>query len=276
MVTIVWGTHALPLYWALLNHEGNSSLLTQKRLLKIALKVLNPYPVLVIGDREFHSPKLAQWLDERGVAFALRQKKDLHFQGADDEAYQILNHQGFKPGMAKFYIGVKCNKGNGLGPFNIAVYWKRKYRNKGPKEPWYILTNLPSLKQALTVYRCRWGIEQFFKDCKTGGYNLEATRVNDTRFLALVMVIVIAYSLATVAGQHMKELQVEEYAGRLQSHHDKNPRHSDFGYALYGQRWIYGMNIWHEQAVSLMALKPHKRLYFQRGLFALSLMQKAA
>ena len=84
MVTIVWGTHALPLYWDLLNHEGNSSLLTQKRLLKIALKVLNPYPVLVIGDREFHSPKLAQWLDERGVAFALRQKKDLHFQVADD------------------------------------------------------------------------------------------------------------------------------------------------------------------------------------------------
>ena len=276
MVTIVWGTHALPLYWDLLNHEGNSSLLTQKRLLKIALKVLNPYPVLVIGDREFHSPKLAQWLDERGVAFALRQKKDLHFQVADDEAYQILNHQGFKPGMSKFYTGVKCNKGDGLGPFNIAVYWKRKYRNKGPKEPWYVLTNLPSLKQALTVYRCRWGIEQFFKDCKTGGYNLESTRVNDKRFLALVMVIVIAYSLATVAGQHMKELQVEEYAGRLQSHHDKTPRHSDFGYALYGQRWIYGMNIWHEQAVSLMALKPHKRLYFQRGLFALSLMQKDA
>ena len=60
MVTIVWGTHALPLYWELLNHQGNSSLATQKRLLKIALKLLKPYPVLVIGDREFHSPKLAQ------------------------------------------------------------------------------------------------------------------------------------------------------------------------------------------------------------------------
>ena len=159
MVTIVWGTHALPLYWELLNHQGNSSLATQKRLLKIALKLLKPYPVLVIGDREFHSPKLAQWLDEQGVAFALRQKKDLHFQESEVEDYQILKHQGFKPGMSKFYVGVNCNKGDGLGSFHIAVYWKRKYRQKGPKEPWYILTNLPTLKQTLTVYRCRWGIE---------------------------------------------------------------------------------------------------------------------
>jgi hypothetical protein len=30
-------------------------------------------------------------------------------------------------------------------PLNLAVYWKRRYRGKGPKEPWYILTNLPHL-----------------------------------------------------------------------------------------------------------------------------------
>lgn len=276
MVTIVWGTHALPLYWELLNYVGNSSLKTQKRLLRIALKLLKPYPVLVLGDREFHSPKLAQWLGQQGISFALRQKKDLHFQEADVQAYQVIKDKGFKPGSSKFYVGVKCNKGDGLGPFNIAVYWKRTYRKKGPKEPWYILTNLPTLNQALTVYRCRWGIEQFFKDCKTGGYNLEDSRVNDKRFLALIMLIAIAYSLATSHGQQMKELRIEDYAGRIQSHKDKMPRHSDFGYALYGQRWIYGMEIWADWAFALMALKPHKRLYFRRGLCALSLMQQAA
>jgi hypothetical protein len=39
-----------------------------------------------------------------------------------------------------------------LGLFNIAVYWKRKYRNSRPKEPWYILTNLPTLQQTLLVW----------------------------------------------------------------------------------------------------------------------------
>ena len=85
------------------------------------------------------------------------------------QEYQILKDQGFQPGMSKFYMGIRCNKGNGLGLFNIAVYWKRKYRNNGLKQPWYILTNLPTFKQTLEVYPCCWGIEQFFKDCKTGG-----------------------------------------------------------------------------------------------------------
>jgi len=99
------------------------------------------------------------------------------------------------------------------------------------------LTNLPTLEQALVVYRCRWGIEQLFKDCKTGGYNLEDTKVNETRFLALVLLIAIAYSLATMHGQWMRKLGIKTYAGRIQEHKDQAPRQSDFSFGLYGQRW---------------------------------------
>jgi hypothetical protein len=35
------------------------------------------------------------------------------------------------------------------------------------------------------------------------------------------------------------------------------------------------MEAWADWAAQLMALKPHKQLYFQRGLQALFLMQKA-
>lgn len=275
MVTLVWGTHALPLYWEALNYAGNSNLKTQKRLLNTALSLLKKCQVVVLADREFHSPKLAQWLESKGIYFALRQKKDLHFQEYSGQEYQVLKDQGFKPGMSKFYTQVKCGKGAELGLFNIAVYWKRKYRKKGSKEPWYILTNLPTLQQTLSLYRCRWGIEQFFKDCKTGGYNLEDSKVNETRFLALVLLIVIAYSLATMHGQQMKQLGIETYAGRIQQHSDQTPRQSDFSFALYGQLWVYGMELWSDLALRLMALKPHKRLYFQRGFQALSLIQQS-
>lgn len=275
MVSIIWGTHALPLYWEVLDHEGNSDLNTQKRLLKPVLNLFKKYPVLVLGDREFHSPKFADWLESKGVSFALRQKKYLHFQEKLDQKYQVLKELGFKPGMSKFYQGVLCNKGDGLGPFNVAVYWKRKYRHTAPKEPWYILTNLPTLQQALDVYCCRWGIEQLFKDCKTGGYNLEAAKVNETRFLALVLLIAIAYSLATLQGQLLKKLNIDTYAGRIQEHKDKTPRQSEFSLGLYGQRWKYGMELWADWVLNLIAEKPHKRLYFQRGFYALSLMQQA-
>lgn len=265
----------MPLYWELLNQCGNSDFKTQKRLLKTVLPLFKNYPVLVLGDREFHSPKLADWLASRHLYFALRQKKGLHFQPTDTANYQVLKELGFKPGMSRFYRAVLCNKGDGLGPFNLAVYWKRKYRGKGPKDPWYILTNLPTLQQALAVYRCRWGIEQLFKDCKTGGYNLEATRVNERRFLVLVLLIAIAYSLATVQGQWLKKLGIDRYAGRIQAHQDKRLRQSEFSLGLYGQRWRYGIELWTDWAARLVALKPHKRLYFQRGMIALALIQQA-
>lgn len=188
----------------------------------------------MLGDREFHSPKLADWLAARGVSFALRQKKDLHFKTALDAEYQVAKDLDIRPGMARFYRQVFCNKGDGLGPFNLAVYWKRKYRGKGPKAPWYILTNLRDGQQATALYRCRWGIEQLFKDCKTGGYNLKATNVNDTRFGALLLLVAIAYTWATWYGQHLQHVRIDHYAGRIQEHQDKTPRHSHFSLGLYG------------------------------------------
>ena len=113
MVSIVWGTHALPLYWEVLDHVGNSDLKSQKRLLNAGLHLFKTDPVLVLGDREFHRPKLADWLESKGIYFTLRQTKNLHFTTAVATEYQALKELGFKPGMSKFYTGVLCNKGNG-------------------------------------------------------------------------------------------------------------------------------------------------------------------
>jgi len=55
--------------------RGSSNLTEQKALLSPVLRLLKGYEVIVLGDREFRSVRLAQWLDVQGVYFALRQKK---------------------------------------------------------------------------------------------------------------------------------------------------------------------------------------------------------
>jgi hypothetical protein len=55
----------------------------------------------------------------------------------------------------------------------VAAYWIIKYRTNSAHEGWYLLTNVGSLKLASASFKCRSGIEAMFKDCKTGGYNLE-------------------------------------------------------------------------------------------------------
>ena len=79
VLSLVWGNHALPVYWGCLGKKGNSNFKEQKALLIPVLKLLKPYPVVVIGDR-FHSVKLGEWLHIRGVKFALRQKRSTHIQ----------------------------------------------------------------------------------------------------------------------------------------------------------------------------------------------------
>jgi hypothetical protein len=276
MVSLVWGTHALPLDWEVLDHVGNSDLRTQKRLLTAILPLFKRAKLLVLTDRESHSPKLADWLSRKGLSFALQQKKSLHFTEEVGTDYQSLASLNLKAGMSKFYAGVFCNKQEGLGPFNIALYWKRSYRKKGLKEAWYILSNQPDLKMILAVYRCRWGIEQLFKDCKSGGYNLEDTKLNNTRFMALLLIIVIAYGLATIQGYSNRQSGLDSYMGRLQEHKDKTLRQSDFSLGLYGQRWGYAMALCPDLVLDLISLKPHKSLYFQRGFLALSLIQQAS
>lgn len=275
MASLIWGSHALPLYFEEVGNKGNSDLACQKRLLKQVLRLFKSkkYPILILGDREFHSPKLAAWLESRKVSFCLRQRKTLHFKTQDSSEYATLKSKAFKPGQSEFYTQVLCNKGDDIGPMNLAVYWKRKYRGKGPKEPWYLLTNLPTLRQALTIYRARWGIEQMFKDMKTSGYNLEKTRVNDTRFFALLLLIMMAYTLATLYGQRLRERSVDIYAARAQDYINDTPCTSDFHVGLYGYAWIFSMRLWADFVLPLLALKTHKRLYFQRGFEALSLME---
>jgi len=97
----------------------------------------------------------------------------------------------------------------------LATRWKRRYRSKQAEAPWYLLTNLDSLEKTLKLYESRFGIEAMFKDCKTGGYNIEKTKVSEPRFLALVLLIAIAYSLNTIRGQQLNILPHRVYICRL-------------------------------------------------------------
>ena len=56
--------------------------------------------------------------------------------------------------------------------FDVACKWKRNYGAWKVDEAWFILTDLGSLSAAIDAYKQRMGIEEMFRDCKTGGYDL--------------------------------------------------------------------------------------------------------
>ena len=153
--------------------------------------------------REFGSVKLAQWLCDVSVKFVLRVKQERYIQ-AEKSEYQRLSELGLMPGTGLYRSGVKVTKQKGFGFFDVAGYWKRKYRNNGTSEGWYLLTNVGSLKLAIASFKCRSGIEAMFKDCKTGGYNLENSHACYDRLKSLVLLIARSYTCAIIKGCTIK------------------------------------------------------------------------
>ena len=89
--------------------------------------------------------------------------------------------------------------------FNVAGYWRRKYRGKVEDEGGYLLTNLTRSQEAIAAFKCRRGIEAMFKDCPTGGYNLEKSHANNQRLTTLILLIAIAYSYVPPTGPKNQE-----------------------------------------------------------------------
>ena len=72
---MIWEKRSIPLYWLLLDKKGSSNIGEQKALIIPVLELLSDYKIIILGDREFGSIKLADWLCEKKVKFILRVKQ---------------------------------------------------------------------------------------------------------------------------------------------------------------------------------------------------------
>ena len=275
MVSLVYQGRAIPVYFSLLEKKGNSNLAAQKRVLEPAIKLLKDYKITVLGDREFCGVELAKWLSqEQQVYISLRLKKNEYLE-LEEQIWFQLRDLGLEPGISLYYQGVKVTKTKGFSGFNLAAKWKRKYRGKSSKEPWFILTNLHGLPAAISAYEKRMGIEEMFRDFKLGGYNLEVTRVTDQRLIALIILICLSYSFSTFSGQTIKSQGVAKYVTRPTEPKRTYRRHSSFSIGLHGQNWLDSLTFFQDEMAQLLSYSPHKLPHYLNGMRSISLIQSS-
>lgn len=128
-MSLIEDKRALPIYWQSLSKRGASNLREQTALIRPLLRLFKGYRLLVLGDREFHSIKLANWLQSKGIDFVLRQKKGTYVR-QPNSSFQRLAALGLEPGVSFFFEKVQFTKQKGFGTFNLAGYYPRKYRGK--------------------------------------------------------------------------------------------------------------------------------------------------
>lgn len=90
----------------ILPHLGSSNFKHQKSLLLKVLIELKAYEVVVLGDREVCSARLAQWLKRQQIYCALRLRCNEYIETPDGVWVQ-LRQLGLAPGMALYFEGIK-------------------------------------------------------------------------------------------------------------------------------------------------------------------------
>jgi Transposase DDE domain len=272
MASVIWKKRALPIYWLLLDKKGSSNFYEQVATIRPVLKLLKDYNLVVIGDREYRSTAFALWLTKQKIYFILRLNKSTKIRPRYKK-YRSLDSLDIKPGDKVLYSKVLVTEEKRKDRFNVVVYWKRKYNNKQLPNPWYLLTNLENKAEVIKIFASRGGIEAMFRDCKSGGYNLEGSQANQQRLTNLILLIAIAYTASCLVGLKIRNTGYTEYINRLKIERNNRPRHSYFWTGLYGTTWILSMDLCWEWVEKLMKTAINKLPFYLQGLNAMKRIQ---
>jgi len=127
LASAIYQKRDFPIFWTLLDKKGACNLAKQKQLLRPVIRLLRKYKLVVIGDREFHSIELAQWLQRQHLGFVLRQKCDTTFR-EKRQPFQPLSSIPIEPGIGLFYSQISLTQKKGFSCFNLAIYWKKNIK----------------------------------------------------------------------------------------------------------------------------------------------------
>jgi len=116
--------------------------------------------------------------------------------------------------------------GKGLKRISLSAGWAR-----GSVEPWYVLSGDAASTEVFMDYARRFGIEEGFRDEKSGGSELEESRFRDVQKLErLLLVISIALIVAVSEGM---SVTLEGKRGEVDPHHLRS-----LSYFQIGLRWM--------------------------------------
>jgi len=167
---------------------------------------------------------------------------------------------------------VRVRKTRPVAGFDIACKWKRNYQGLKVKDAWFIWTDLGSLPVAIAAYKQRIGIEEMFRDCKTGGYNIEGTGLREERLIKMILLMAIAYTSAIFQGTEIQKKQVQKYVSRRKETTKKYRRRSTFGMGQDGELWANYIERHSLEIQELIKLTRNKRRFYQQGIQAATLM----
>ncbi len=201
-VALVLDGVTFPLYWIVLSRPGATGLEHWQQVLTPALDALrstswlNRCLLTVAADREFASPKLAEWLfSTYRVNSVLRLKRSEYLRHGLNCQKVADWLQPLRPNQCRFLRDCRVTQSSHFC-VNVALLW-----DKGYDEPWVILSTHRTFPSTIGAYHKRWGIEPMHRNWKSSAFDIEGTRVTDPQRIARLLIpIALCYALCGLEG----------------------------------------------------------------------------
>ena len=202
---------AIPVYWLVLNKKGNSSTRERIALIQRFIRCFGVDCISgLLGDREFIGKAWFNYLDQAGIAYYFRVKKDADTTNRYGKSIAVhwLFHN-LPPQCPRYIEAKRPIYGNQV--FIAGMKLEQDYL--------IVVTNQDPAN-AIKVYAERWQIETLFGCLKSKGFNFEDTHlVRRTRIKKLIAVLALAFCYAHLVGEwshrHEKTIKLKNH-GRLE------------------------------------------------------------
>jgi len=198
MIAVAYQRRTLPIIWDWVDYpRGHCSAQHQLDLLKRLLQLIpHGVEVSLVGDSEFGTMSVLEWLEQQGWRYAMRQKGRTLFQPVGEVNWRRIDSIALTRGQCLWFGHVLLTQSHQYQT-HLVMYWKR-----GEKDPWYLATNCLAGLPAIRLYNRRMWIEEMFGDMKGHGFQLELSRLRTSQRLSrLTLAVCILYVWLVSTGE---------------------------------------------------------------------------
>lgn len=184
MLSVAFHHRALPLAWRLLPF-GATDADTQIALLNQVQPCLpadHQVRTTLYGDCEFRAVEVQRYCQDKQWHWQLGVKSDTLFQHGTDD-WRPLRTIALSRGERRYVQGVTLTRQHAFGPVNLIADW-----TTDEEFPRYVVLDQPADRHAWRRGRKRFWIEPSFRDWKSYGFDLEASKLpHDHRLQTLLL-----------------------------------------------------------------------------------------
>jgi hypothetical protein len=212
MLSIAYRGIGIPLFWMVLDLEGNSCASDRAHILQRAIAHLGAVKIKVLlADREFIGTDWFKFLCNHKVPFIIRVKKNFTVTLDNGGTLAIGQLRKWLARTSFIHYPIKL--------WGLSLYASIE-RKQGAREQLIVVSNV-QLEDPLLMYRRRWEIETMFACLKTRGFRMEDTHLTDPdKIEKMLFVLAIAFCWAYRTGDildHEHQLEVKAHGRKARS-----------------------------------------------------------